>query len=150
MDTDVPENSPRDRELTQRLYSSDLDVRIAQEIVLGIGGVRALRKMGINPSVWHMNEGHSGFMILERVAELIQAGKSYNQALEIVRATTIFTTHTPVPAGNEAFPEWLIEKYFPEYWQRMGLDRNQFMELARLEQAWGPCFLDAHLGFALF
>jgi starch phosphorylase len=140
MDTDVPENSPRDRELTQRLYSSDLDVRIAQEIVLGIGGVRALRKMGINPSVWHMNEGHSGFMILERVAELIQAGKSYNQALEIVRATTIFTTHTPVPAGNEAFPEWLIEKYFPEYWQRMGLDRNQFMELARLEQAWGPAF----------
>ncbi|HKZ69286.1 MAG TPA: alpha-glucan family phosphorylase, partial [Anaerolineales bacterium] len=105
MDTNLESNSPADRDLTARLYSSDLDVRITQEIVLGIGGVRALRAMNIHPKVWHMNEGHSAFIILERIAELVHEGKSFEDAAAEVRASTVFTTHTPVPAGNEAFPQ---------------------------------------------
>ena len=140
MDTNLPENSTTDRELTARLYSSDLDVRIAQEIVLGIGGVRALRALDIRPSVWHMNEGHSAFMILERIAEYVQNDISFADATDRVRASTVFTTHTPVPAGNEAFPDWLIEKYFHNYWERIGLDREKFMSLARLDRSWGPTF----------
>ncbi|MBI5830416.1 MAG: alpha-glucan family phosphorylase [Chloroflexi bacterium] len=140
MDTNVPANSPADRDLTARLYSNDLDVRITQEIVLGIGGVRALRAMGIRPRVWHMNEGHSAFIILERIAEKVQTGMSFDDASREVRANTVFTTHTPVPAGNEAFPLWLMEKYFPHYWDRMGLDRDSFMALAQLDQEWGPTF----------
>lgn len=140
MDTSLDSNSPTDRDLTARLYSSDLDVRITQEIVLGIGGVRALRALGLQPKVWHMNEGHSAFIILERIAELVKAGLSFAAAAATVRASTVFTTHTPVPAGNEAFPLWLMDKYFPQYWNRMGLDRDAFMDLARLEQAWGPSF----------
>ncbi|HUN22768.1 MAG TPA: alpha-glucan family phosphorylase [Anaerolineales bacterium] len=140
MDTNLPHNNPEDRELTHRLYSSNLDVRIAQEIVLGIGGVRALRKLGINPGVWHMNEGHSSFMILERMAEWVEQGLSYEQAQIRVKDTTVFTTHTPVPAGNEAFPDWLIDRYFPQYWTRIGLTREQFINLARMDQPWGPTF----------
>ncbi|MFQ5409429.1 MAG: alpha-glucan family phosphorylase, partial [Anaerolineales bacterium] len=140
MDTNVEGNSATDRELTARLYSSDLDVRIAQEIVLGIGGVRALRALGLRPNVWHMNEGHSAFMILERIAEKVQQGLTFDEAARFVRSSTVFTTHTPVPAGNEAFPDWLIEKYLPNYWERMGLDRNAFMSLARLDRSWGPAF----------
>lgn len=140
MDTNLESNSPADRDLTARLYSSDLDVRITQEIVLGIGGVRALRAMNIHPKVWHMNEGHSAFIILERIAELVQTGKSFEDAATDVRASTVFTTHTPVPAGNEAFPQWLMDKYFPQYWNRMGLDRDSFMALAKLDQVWGSSF----------
>jgi starch phosphorylase len=140
MDTNVEPNSPADRELTARLYSSDLDIRITQEIVLGIGGVRALRAMNIHPKVWHMNEGHSAFIIFERIAELVQAGMGFEDAAREVRASTVFTTHTPVPAGNEAFPLWLMEKYFPHYWDRMGLDRDSFMALAQVDQQWGAAF----------
>ena len=140
MDTNVEPNSPADRDLTARLYSSDLDIRITQEIVLGIGGVRALRAMNIHPKVWHMNEGHSAFIIFERIAERVQTGMSFEDAAREVRASTVFTTHTPVPAGNEAFPLWLIEKYFPHYWDRMGLDRDSFMALAQVDQQWGPAF----------
>ncbi len=140
MDTNVEPNSPADRELTARLYSSDLDTRITQEIVLGIGGVRALRAMDIHPKVWHMNEGHSAFAILERIAERVQAGVDFEEAAGEVRAATVFTTHTPVPAGNEAFPLWLMDKYFPHYWDRLGLDRDSFMALAQLDQPWGPMF----------
>lgn len=140
MDTQIDSNTPEDRNLTARLYSSDLDIRITQEIVLGIGGVRALRRLGINPTVWHMNEGHSAFMTLERMAELVAAGKPFEAARAEVAASTVFTTHTPVPAGNEAFPQWLMEKYFPLYWERMGLNRDQFMDLAFLQREWGPTF----------
>lgn len=140
MDTSLDSNSPTDRDLTARLYSSDLDVRITQEIVLGIGGVRALRALGIQPSVWHMNEGHSAFIILERIAELVQKGESFDSAAGLVRNSTVFTTHTPVPAGNEAFPLWLMDKYFPQYWTRMGLERDAFMALAQVSQSWGASF----------
>lgn len=140
MDTSVETNSPGDRELTARLYSSDLDIRITQEIVLGIGGVRALQALGIEPTVWHMNEGHSAFIILERIREKVEAGATFEDAARDVRASTVFTTHTPVPAGNESFPLWLIEKYFSGYWGRMGLDRDSFMALAQIDQQWGAAF----------
>lgn len=140
LDSNVDGNSPPDRELTARLYGSDLDLRISQELILGIGGVRALRVLGYNPSVWHMNEGHSAFMALERVRELVEAGHAFEEAAQIVRASSVFTTHTPVPAGNDEFPLWLIDKYFSHLWPQLGLDRDQFIDLARHNQSWGETF----------
>lgn len=140
LDSDVPDNAPADRDLTARVYGGDLDTRISQEIVLGIGGVRALRRLGIQPQVWHMNEGHSAFLGLERIRELIAQGKDFNAATADVHATTVFTTHTPVPAGNEEFPDWLIDRYFKGYWEQLTLDREGFMNLARHQQTWGQSF----------
>ena len=137
LDSDVVGNSPADRELTSRLYISDLDLRISQEIILGIGGVRALRALGYAPDVWHMNEGHSGFLALERARELVVAGNTFQEAAEIVRNSTIFTTHTPVPAGSDEFPLWLMDKYFSTYWPQLNLEREQFIDLARNQQPWG-------------
>ncbi len=140
LDSDVEGNAPVDRELTSRLYSSDLDLRISQEIILGIGGVRALRVLGYNPQVWHMNEGHSAFMGLERTREMVAAGKTFNEAVDEVSRTTIFTTHTPVPAGSDEFPLWLIDKYFSNFWPELGLDRENFVNLARHHVPWGETF----------
>ena len=140
LDTDVNGNSESDRYLTARLYSSDLDLRISQEIILGIGGVRALRALGYNPDVWHMNEGHSAFLSLERAYEYTEQGYSYEEAVELIRSSTLFTTHTPVPAGNDEFPLWLIDKYFAEYWQKLGLEREAFIDLARHKVSWGETF----------
>ena len=137
LDSDVDGNSSSDRELTSRLYISDMDLRISQEIILGIGGVRALRLLGYQPDVWHMNEGHSAFMSLERIRELVKAGQPFAKAAEAVRATTVFTTHTNVPAGSDEFPHWLMDKYFTNYWPELGLDREQFINLARNVQPWG-------------
>lgn len=137
LDSDVEGNSPADRELTSRLYISDLDLRISQEIILGIGGVRALRALGYNPDVWHMNEGHSAFLALERVREMVTEGKTFDEAIQSVRKSTVFTTHTPVPAGSDEFPLWLIEKYFSHFWPQLGLDRDQFINLAHNRQPWG-------------
>ncbi|MCE1255709.1 MAG: alpha-glucan family phosphorylase, partial [Anaerolineae bacterium] len=109
LDSNVEENSPADRELTSRLYSNDLEVRISQEILLGIGGARALAALGYAPTVWHMNEGHSAFLSLERLRAYVAAGKPYDEAADLVRKSNIFTTHTPVPAGNDVFPIWLID-----------------------------------------
>jgi starch phosphorylase len=131
MDTDIPQNAAGDRELTTRLYMSDPDRRISQEIVLGIGGVRALRALGIHPAVWHMNEGHSAFLGLERLRELAETGQPADAALRQVSACTIFTTHTSVPAGIDIFPLWLVDKYFADYWSKLGLDREGFLDLAR-------------------
>jgi starch phosphorylase len=140
IDTDVEGNSPADRELTTRLYYSDLERRLQQEMVLGIGGVRALRALGYHPAVWHMNEGHSAFSSLERLHEYVEAGQTFDAALQKVRATTIFTTHTPVPAGHDMFPAWMMEKYFSPCWSDLGLDRDQFMALASEQQPWGEVF----------
>lgn len=129
IDTDLPENSPQDRVLTQRLYSPDPDTRINQEMVLGIGGVRALRALKINPAVYHMNEGHSAFSTLERVRELVKQGMSFEAAKEKVRQSTVFTTHTPVPAGNDRFPQWQIDQHLNGFWNELGLTREQFMAL---------------------
>jgi len=140
LDSDVPQNAPEDRDLTSRLYGGDKDTRICQEIVLGIGGVRALRALKLKPQVWHMNEGHSAFLTFECVRELVAQGKDFASAMAEVRANTIFTTHTPVPAGNEEFPDWMMDRYFHQYWPSMGLTREGLMDLARVQQSWGQAF----------
>jgi glycogen phosphorylase len=99
--------------------------------------VRALRSLGYNPSVWHMNEGHSGFLNLERAREMVASGYSFEEAVEKIHKATVFTTHTPVPAGNDEFPLWLIDKYFSQFWPELGLTREQFIEIARIRQGWG-------------
>jgi starch phosphorylase len=128
---DIEGNMPQQRQLCARLYTADQEQRIQQEIVLGVGGVRALRALGINPSVWHANEGHSGFMILERVREQVEEGATFTEALQRVRATTVFTTHTPVPAGHDIFPISLAEKYCHRYWESLKIDRETFLRLGR-------------------
>ncbi len=140
MDTDVEANAPHDRELAARLYGGDHETRIAQEIVLGIGGVRALRALGYQPRVWHLNEGHSAFSVLERARELVKQGLTFEQAREAIRASTVFTTHTPVPAGNDAFNFDLIEKYFSNFWKQLNISREQFFDLARQTLPWGAMF----------
>ncbi len=134
LDTNVPENSPEDRHITAQLYGGDQEMRIRQEILLGIGGVRMLKALGINPKAYHMNEGHSAFLSLDRCRLLMaEQGISFNEACEAVRASNIFTTHTPVPAGNDAFEPWLIEKYFSNYWPQLGISREEFFALGRQE-----------------
>ena len=140
MDTDIHPNSPSDRELSARLYGGDHDLRVAQELVLGIGGVRALRQLGIAPSVWHMNEGHSAFLVLELARELVAQGVPFMQAFDKVRDQAVFTTHTPVPAGNDAFSLDLIDKYFAKFWDQLGISRDAFMNIAMQQQSWGPSF----------
>lgn len=140
LDTNVEDNSPTDREMTARLYSNDPEVRITQEILLGIGGVRLLHQLGYNPTAWHMNEGHSAFLSVERAREMMAQGMNFEQAVEAIRTGNIFTTHTPVPAGNDQFPLWLIDKYFFQAWPVLGLSRDQFIDLARHTQPWGETF----------
>ncbi len=149
LDTNVEQNLDTDRSLTARLYTSDLDSRISQEIILGIGGVRALRALGYNPCAWHMNEGHSAFMALERIREMTTSGKSFETALGKVKASTIFTTHTPVPAGHDEFPLTFIDQYFRTYWPQLGLDRDSFIDLALHTQEWGERFSMAILAFRM-
>ncbi len=140
LDSSITDNQLNDRALTSRLYSSDLEVRISQEILLGIGGVRALRRLGYQPSLWHMNEGHSTFLTLERVREIVKEGSSFDEAAAAMRKSNVFTTHTPVPAGNDQFPLWLIDKYFSSYWEELGLTRDQFVEIGKQTQSWGDTF----------
>ena len=141
MDTDVPQNQPGDRELSARLYGGDQNLRISQEFVLGIGGVRAVRALGLQPAVWHMNEGHSAFLGLERARNYVQEnGLSFAEAQEVVRASTVFTTHTPVPAGHDVFNWDLMDRFFSHYWPQLGLEREPFLALARHDQTWGPGF----------
>ena len=140
LDTDLDENTPADRNLTLRLYYSDLELRIAQEILLGVGGVRALRALGYDPIVWHMNEGHAAFLTLERARELVVKGLPFEQAITETRSGNIFTTHTPVPAGNDEFPLWLVDKNLSNFWPELGLSRDQFIDLARHPQSWGETF----------
>ncbi len=139
MDTDVDRNAAPDRELSARLYGGDREMRISQEFVLGIGGVRAVRALGFKPSVWHMNEGHSAFLGLERMREFMQdEGLSLFEAMEVVRSNTLFTTHTPVPAGNDAFDFALVEKFFWQFWTQLGVTRDQFIAFAQQQLPWGP------------
>jgi len=140
LDSNVKGNSDADRKLTAKLYSSDMDLRISQEIVLGIGGVRALRVLGYNPDVWHLNEGHSAFLSLERIRELVAAGHDFDKAVEKVKKRTVFTTHTSVPAGSDEFPPWLMDNYFSHFWPELGLEREQFIDIARRQMPWGETF----------
>ncbi len=149
LDTNLQENSPADRDLTARLYTNDPETRIVQEILLGIGGVRALRVLGEDPCIWHMNEGHSAFLVLERLREQMGNGASFNQAKDLVRQGNIFTTHTPVPAGNDVFQSWLIEKYFSQYWVDLKITRDQFIGLGSQKESWGQSFSMPVLAFNL-
>lgn len=140
IDTDVPENSPENRALSARLYGGDQEMRLCQEYLLGIGGVRMLRALGIAPTVWHANEGHSSFLTLERVRELIQKGSTHADACETVRQSTVFTTHTPVPAGHDVFPHHLMDRYFTGYWEQLGLSREDFLRLGDTPESQGQGF----------
>lgn len=131
LDTTVDQNSDEDKNIIHSLYGGTRDTRIQQEIILGIGGMRAIRKMGFQPTVFHMNEGHSAFLGLERIYELMNQGMDFKTALEYVRATSVFTTHTPVPAGNEAFEFDLIEKYFKNLWPELEISHDTFFDLGR-------------------
>ncbi|SHE72746.1 alpha-glucan family phosphorylase [Desulforamulus putei] len=127
MDADITLNNDHDRQLTAQLYGGDKDTRISQEMLLGIGGVRALRQLGIHPVAWHINEGHAAFLCLERLQELVQAGVPLATAREAVRANTLFTTHTPVPAGHDVFDADKVDYYLNRYYGALGVDRNGFM-----------------------
>lgn len=129
LDTDLPENPSHLRDITDRLYGGDTEHRLCQEIVLGIGGQRALRALGLDPRVYHANEGHAGFVGLERIRHLIQAGTPLADAVEQVRRTTVFTTHTAVPAGFDLFDRWLIEKYFADWAVDCGVSTDWLMSL---------------------
>ena len=131
LDSDIPENTDEMyRNITLRLYGGDQEMRIQQEIVLGMGGVNLLRTLGLDPSIYHMNEGHSSFLLLEVMKNIIKDKKvSFNIARDITSAKTVFTTHTPVPAGNDIFPMSLIEKYFKGYWNKLGIDKDTFLHL---------------------
>lgn len=132
LDTDCEENSPQDRLLSARLYTADREQRLQQEYILGIGGVRLLRALGINPTIWHANEGHTSFMMLERVREEMAKNLSFEEAARRVRGTTIFTTHTPVPAGHDTFAVDLVEKYFHKYRESLGLNRQDLLRLGQV------------------
>ena len=130
MDTDVPENNTFDRGLTERLYGGDRETRIQQEILLGIGGIRMLDALGIKGTIYHMNEGHSAFMSLELAKKLVmEKNMPFSEAREIVYSSSIFTTHTPVPAGNDVFPLDMMDRYFNHYWGQLGLQRQEFISL---------------------
>lgn len=130
LDTDILENKEENRGITLKLYGGDQEMRIKQEIVLGIGGISVLKELGLNPTVCHMNEGHSSFLVLEMMKNLVEEKKiSFNIAKDIVSSKTVFTTHTPVPAGNDIFPVELVEKYFDQYWEKLGITKEEFLKL---------------------
>lgn len=133
LDTNIPENLPEDRGITNQLYGGDLETRIRQEVVLGIGGCRALAALGIEPTVFHMNEGHSAFLALERTRTLMAAHDlTFEEARQAASAGIVFTTHTPVPAGHDAFPADLIHRYLEEYAAEFGLERADLLALGRI------------------
>ncbi len=137
LDTNVAENTVAEyRDIAGVLYGGDSETRIMQEIMLGIGGFRALKAVGIEPTVTHSNEGHSAFLMLERIRTLMaELGLGFAEAAELTAAGSVFTTHTPVPAGNDVFDADMMEKYFKEYWPQLGLSRDEFLSLGRLNPA---------------
>jgi starch phosphorylase len=135
LDTNVPENVETDRWVTGHLYGGDRETRIVQEMLLGIGGVRLLRKLGVTPHVFHLNEGHSAFLTLELAREVVQGEqRSFAEAMELVKQQCVFTTHTPVAAGNDAFDASLVTRAFgPGYFTELGLTEDEFLALGRVE-----------------
>ncbi|HSG48888.1 MAG TPA: alpha-glucan family phosphorylase [Longimicrobiales bacterium] len=129
LDTNLPENLPEDRELTYQLYGGGQEYRLRQEWILGVGGVRVLRALGVTPGAWHANEGHAAFMMVERLREEMAAGATLAEATDRVRRRTVFTTHTPVPAGHDHFPPSLLDKVCGDYHQGLGLNREEFAHL---------------------
>jgi starch phosphorylase len=136
LDTDIEENKAEDREISGQLYGGDKEMRIKQELLLGVGGIRALKELGIEPSVTHINEGHSAFLLLEKMRCLMAEQKlTYEQAQEVIRASCVFTTHTPVPAGNETYDPILVEKYLAPIYKKLGLKKEEFLALGRQNPA---------------
>jgi len=133
LDTNVEENAPADRMLSARLYAANMDDRMLQLIVLGICGVRVLRALGIAPSVWHANEDHTSFMMLERLREMVAEGASFDQARERVSSTTVFTTHTPVPAGHNILPVEQMEQYLRGFVNALGIEKSSFLRLGQYD-----------------
>ncbi len=130
LDTDLPDNNQDDRYITHQLYGGDKQMRIQQEIVLGVGGVRALAALGVQPTAYHINEGHAAFLVLERIRQKVKhSGLSFHASLEAVAASTIFTTHTPVPAGHDHFPENMVWEYFGRCCEDLGMKREHFLKL---------------------
>ncbi|HEX4327439.1 MAG TPA: alpha-glucan family phosphorylase [Burkholderiales bacterium] len=131
LDSDLPENSAADRGITHQLYGGDRTTRIEQEILLGIGGARALRELDLKPTVWHMNEGHAAFLVLERVRGLVAQGLPFDTALEAIASNTLFTTHTPVPAGHDHFSNDMILQYFSAYCAGLKIDPQRLIGLGQ-------------------
>ena len=137
LDSDLPENNEADRVITYQLYGGDINTRMQQEIVLGLGGVRALRAIGLQPTVWHINEGHAAFLVLERCRELVAEGLNFDSALEETAANTVFTTHTPVPAGHDIFDHRLMQAYFPGFAHELGISMEHFLSLGATPDSQG-------------
>ncbi len=130
LDSDIEKNNEKERNVTSRLYGGDQEMRIRQEIVLGMAGVKLLKTLGLNPTIYHMNEGHSAFLNLEIIKDIIAEKQvSFDVARDIASSKTVFTTHTPVPAGNDIFPLSLVEKYFKDYWYKLGISKEEFLKL---------------------
>lgn len=132
LDSALPQNSPEDREITNQLYGGDQHMRIQQEIILGIAGVKILRRLGLAPTVWHMNEGHAAFLVLERLREKIAAGQAFNEALETIAANTVFTTHTPVPAGHDHFSPDVFLHYLGSFAKELKISTDELLNFGRL------------------
>ena len=147
LDTDYEINSSEDRSISHHLYGGNNENRLKQELLLGIGGIRALDKLGINPDIYHSNEGHSAFISLERIRKILQYEKlSFSEAKEIIRASTLFTTHTPVPAGHDEFDEDLMRKYIGHYPDRMKISWDELMALGRSNpNNWNEKFNMSHM-----
>ncbi|KPJ79142.1 MAG: alpha-glucan phosphorylase [Deltaproteobacteria bacterium SG8_13] len=129
LDTDIEQNDPWNRVMSARLYTGDLEQRMRQEIVLGIGGATVLKTLGVAYQVMHLNEGHAAFALLERIRDLTADGDNFEEAFEKVKQRTVFTTHTPVPAGHDVFSFQMMEKYFHRYWPALGIERERFLQL---------------------
>jgi starch phosphorylase len=140
LDTHLEQNAPEDRELSARLYGGGHDTRLQQEIVLGLGGVLTLRALGLSPAVWHLNEGHAAFVVLQRIRDFLAGGMSWDDALAEVRRTTVFTTHTPVPAGHDAFSFEQIEHQLASCWGSMNGHGEMFRALGAYDNGRGPMF----------
>jgi glycogen phosphorylase len=140
LDTNLEQNTAEDRALSARLYGGGQDIRLQQEIVLGLGGVLTLRALGLSPAVWHLNEGHAAFVVLQRLRDQLASGTPWDDALAEVRRTTVFTTHTPVPAGHDAFPFDLVEQHLAGTWGSMNGHGDRFRQLGQYDSDAGPRF----------
>ncbi len=150
LDTNIPQNSPKDQEITDALYHGDSELRIQQEMILGLGGMRALEALGIEPAVCHMNEGHSAFLGLERIRMFMNKYKlNFRQAREVAAAGQVFTTHTAVPAGIDKFTPELVDRYFLDYGHSLGLSREQFLALGRTNNGGSTSGSDALEPFSM-
>jgi starch phosphorylase len=149
LDTNLEQNAVEDREFSARLYIANPEMRIKQEIVLGIGGVLVLRALGIKPALWHVNDPHGAFMMLELAREMVAGGMPFAEAVQKVRQRTVFTTHTPVLAGQDIFPDYLVEKYLGGLRDSLGLNREDFLSLGEYDSSGSDCFGMAALALKL-